>query len=72
MYLFLTTCFLVNNKLTFYSMNEDSKAMTELLSRVIILTTGGTIQNDLSVEGYLSGEELVSRIPEIQEKYIIF
>ena len=48
-------------------MNEDSKAMTELLSRVFILTTGGTIQNDLSVEGYLSGEELVSRIPEIQE-----
>ena len=48
-------------------MDEDIKTMTELLSSVLILTTGGTIQNDLSIEGYLSGEELVSRIPEIQE-----
>tara|TARA_B110000014_G_C20026221_1_gene532692 strand:- start:49 stop:1065 length:1017 start_codon:yes stop_codon:yes gene_type:complete len=48
-------------------MDEDIKTMTELLSSVVILTTGGTIQNDLSVEGYLSGEELVNRIPEIQE-----
>ncbi len=35
------------------------------MPRVHVLTTGGTIQNDLNVEGYLPGRELLDRIPEI-------
>ncbi len=41
--------------------------MVNSSSRVHILTTGGTIQNDLSIEGYLSGSELLDRIPEVKE-----
>ncbi|MFL2520938.1 MAG: asparaginase [Halobacteriales archaeon] len=41
--------------------------MVNSSSRVHILTTGGTIQNDLSIEGYLSGSELLDRIPEAKE-----
>lgn len=41
--------------------------MTADRPRVHLLATGGTIANPLSIDGYLTGQELVDDVPEVSE-----
>lgn len=41
--------------------------MAQSKPQVQLMTTGGTIANPLDVDGYISGEQLVSEVPEVSE-----
>lgn len=45
--------------------------MSEPKTTVQLLATGGTVANPLDIEGYLTGQQLVDEIPELEEEAAI-